>query len=326
VEEPIKVKLPLGKIRTDGSTQARVGLNDQKVADYAEDLLAGHPFPPVIVFFDGTDHWMADGYHRHAAAGKAGLEEIEAEVRQGTPRDAILFACGANTTHGLQRTNADKRRAVELLLRDAEWVKWTDNQIAMHCGVSHPFVGKVRAEICQPLETVSSGAVRVDKNGREINTSKIGKSKAKKPNEPVRQPEPAQAVLPTPMPVGNDGAAATPALKELPQPVEPAVVKASEMSDDPEEEAVPLGTTCVAWPRVQGALRRLVEQADPEEGKADTSTPRNEALCEALAASLDDLGAQEHMIAIELLIGMHRLIRKAANKAGQRRRQPARVF
>ena len=39
--------------------------------------------------------------------------EIAADVRQGTRRDALLFAAGANSSHGLSRTTADKRRAIE---------------------------------------------------------------------------------------------------------------------------------------------------------------------------------------------------------------------
>ena len=34
-------------------------------------------------------------------------------------------------------TNADKRRAVETLLNDAEWATWSDREIARQCGVHH---------------------------------------------------------------------------------------------------------------------------------------------------------------------------------------------
>jgi hypothetical protein len=45
------------------------------------------------------------------------------------------------------RTNADKRRAVELLLRDEEWSKKSDRWIAEKCGVSHNFVNSVRPQL-----------------------------------------------------------------------------------------------------------------------------------------------------------------------------------
>ncbi|RMD90366.1 MAG: streptomycin biosynthesis regulator, partial [Alphaproteobacteria bacterium] len=59
----------------------------------------------------------------------------------------ILHACGANSSHGLRRTNADKRRAVETLLRDEEWSQWGDRKIARKCAVHHSFVAKIRREL-----------------------------------------------------------------------------------------------------------------------------------------------------------------------------------
>ena len=54
------------------------------------------------------------------AAGSLGLTEIEAEIRDGTRRDAILYAVGANSDHGMKRSNRDKRNAVMTLLKDPE--------------------------------------------------------------------------------------------------------------------------------------------------------------------------------------------------------------
>jgi hypothetical protein len=73
-----------------------------------------------------------------------GLSEILAEIRPGTERDALLFAISANTDHGLPRTNVDKRKAVMLLLADAEWSQWSDREIARRCQVSHPLVTTLR--------------------------------------------------------------------------------------------------------------------------------------------------------------------------------------
>jgi len=97
------------------------------VAEYAEHI---ESLPPVVVFYDGTAYWLADGFHRVAAHVKAGRESVLADVRQGHRRDAILHSVGANAAHGLRRTNADKRRAVEILLRDEEWSGWSNVVIA----------------------------------------------------------------------------------------------------------------------------------------------------------------------------------------------------
>lgn len=137
-------KLNLNAIRIDGGTQSRVEINMEAVADYAEAVKVGIEFPPVVVFHDGVDHWLADGFHRYHAHKQAGKASIHAEVRDGTARDAILHSLGANCTHGLRRTNADKRKAVSAMLSDGEWSAWSDRKIADACGVSQPFVSGLR--------------------------------------------------------------------------------------------------------------------------------------------------------------------------------------
>ncbi len=132
-------------IRIDGGTQSRVSLNESTVSDYADLIKDGVTLPPVVVFHDGSDNWLADGFHRFHAFSKAGKASIPANIISGTCRDAKLYAAGANGTHGLSRTNQDKRRAVEMVLEDADCAEnWTDREIAKHCAVSVPFVGAVR--------------------------------------------------------------------------------------------------------------------------------------------------------------------------------------
>lgn len=138
------VILARASIRRDGGTQPRAALNEQTIADYAEALDRGEPFPPATVFYDGSDYWLADGFHRDGAHDRLGWEEMSCDVRAGTRRDAVLYACGANEAHGLRRSNEDKRRAVLILLGDPEWAHWSDSEIARRCRVSHPFVAKLR--------------------------------------------------------------------------------------------------------------------------------------------------------------------------------------
>ncbi len=168
-----QVSLPITQLRRDGGTQPRAEMNLVIVAEYAENMRDGSAFPPVTVFFDGTIYWLADGFHRVAAAETNGDKTIAADVRQGTQRDAILFSVGVNATHGIRRTNADKRRAVERLLRDEEWVKWSDREIARQCKVTHPFVAKIRVELSgndYQMRTVSRSGTTYQQN-----TANIGK-------------------------------------------------------------------------------------------------------------------------------------------------------
>jgi site-specific DNA-methyltransferase (adenine-specific) len=117
----------------------------------------GH-FPPVTVFYDGREYWLADGFHRVAAAQNIGKDRILADVQQGRQRDAILYSVGANARHGLPRSNEDKRRAVLKLLNDTEWRQWSDREIARRCVVTANFVGDVRRSLSSDYSENSADA------------------------------------------------------------------------------------------------------------------------------------------------------------------------
>jgi len=151
------------KIRIDGGTQVRVSLDDATVAEYREHMEAYVEFPPIVVFYDGSTYWLADGFHRYHAFRKTGRDKIKCEVRTGDRRDAVLYAVGANSQHGLRRNNQDKRNAVTLLLNDDEWRDRSDNWIAETCGVSHPFVGTVRKQL---VTVTGSHPGRMGKDGK----------------------------------------------------------------------------------------------------------------------------------------------------------------
>lgn len=147
-EEHSIILLPLRSIRTDQAIQQREGvLNNTIVAEYTEVMKSGAIFPPVVVFHDGGTYWLADGYHRLEASDEAGQAEIKAEVREGTKRDATLFAVGANRDHGLRRNRADVRRAITTLLTDGEWRSLSDRAIAEKVGCFDKTVGAARKEL-----------------------------------------------------------------------------------------------------------------------------------------------------------------------------------
>lgn len=141
------MNLKLSDIVTDADLQARERLSDEAIADYYNVLREGGKLPPVTVFFDGIKYYLADGWHRYFAHKSAALELIEVEVIKGTRREAQKYAMGANNTHGLQRTVADKRKAVLMAFDDIEWAELSSREIAKICNVSHTFVDKIRKEI-----------------------------------------------------------------------------------------------------------------------------------------------------------------------------------
>lgn len=170
--------LDIKNIRTDGGTQPRAQMNLFTVDEYRDAWRDGVLFPPVVVFYDGSDYWLADGFHRVQGARDAGLDSIPAEVKQGTRRNAILYAAGANAEHGLRRTNEDKRRVVMTLLEDKEWATWPLNQIAEHCKVSVGFVHKLYHSSFHNEKIEKPTGRTVQRNGTTytMNTANIGKS------------------------------------------------------------------------------------------------------------------------------------------------------
>jgi uncharacterized ParB-like nuclease family protein len=194
------VALSVTSIRTDGGTQSRAAIDEGVVTDYQDHI---DKLPPVVVFYDGADYWLADGFHRLEAHKRTGRESITAEVRQGTRRDAVLFSVGANASHGLRRTNADKRRAVDLLLRDAEWRLKSDRWVASRCGVSHDFVNRHRKQLssddsCDELDRScpSAAAPRIGQDGktRKLPERTLPARPLPPPQEPTQQQAPEFAV------------------------------------------------------------------------------------------------------------------------------------
>lgn len=137
----------LHNIRTDGGTQSRISLNQDVVNEYAELMEEGVKFPALAVYHDGSDYWLVDGFHRYFALKKNGASLVDIEVTAGTLREAQLKSKGVNHDHGLRRTNADIRKAIEDMLKDDEWSKWSYSEIAKWIGSSKATVSRVKSQM-----------------------------------------------------------------------------------------------------------------------------------------------------------------------------------
>lgn len=173
-------KINLSEIKIDGGTQSRVAIDPQVVADYAEAYKVGIRFPDISLFFDGATYWLVDGFHRYHAAKAAGKTSISAEKRDGTQREAVLYACGANSDHGLRRSNEDKRKAVLTLLEDDEWKSWSNVKIAEACAVSASLVDRIRHEAASSHGGKIEPVRKVERGGKIYtqNTANVGQPKA----------------------------------------------------------------------------------------------------------------------------------------------------
>ena len=178
-EENVPTMLDIAKISADDQVQCRKHLNKKVVREYSWRMAEGIAFPPIEVFHDEQRYLIADGFHRYHAAIEAGQLVISTHIHEGGIREAKLFAATANTKHGLRRTHADKRKAVNTVLMDEEWRSLSNGDIAKRLSVTPQFVGDVRRELEATRNDFESPTVRTGSDGRTINTKGIGK---KRPN------------------------------------------------------------------------------------------------------------------------------------------------
>jgi transposase-like protein len=197
------MKLDLNKIRVDGGTQPRAKLSVELMEEYADEMRNGVEFRPITVFFDGTDYWLADGFHRVGAALRARPDDpIEAEVIQGTLSDAQWYSYAANKTHGQRRNNDDKARAARAALRHSNAAGLSNGEIAGHCGVSAETVRKYRAELESTSKNWKSDQSTSQTPESDAATTDIPQSDDK----PRQSPEPSEQSTPSGRPrKGRDG-------------------------------------------------------------------------------------------------------------------------
>ena len=141
------MKLDITKIRTDGGTQVREKLDQGTVELYAERIATGDTLPPLVVFFDGVDYWLASGFHRYEAYLLNEVATIEVEVKDGTREEALWFAVGANRKHGLPLSRKDKRRAIAIVLGREQSRAWSNGRIASYVGCTDKTVASVRNKL-----------------------------------------------------------------------------------------------------------------------------------------------------------------------------------
>ncbi|MBX3218900.1 MAG: hypothetical protein KF795_00190 [Labilithrix sp.] len=137
--------------------------------EYADALNNRAHFPPVVVYHDGKDMWLSDGFHRYHAHRAAGRPSIFVDLRRGTVEEARFYASSANATHGKPRTAADKTHAILLLLTTEKGKKWLASKgkhgkglqaIADHVGCSQDLVRKVLANRVPTSRSLGKGKTK----------------------------------------------------------------------------------------------------------------------------------------------------------------------
>ncbi len=180
-------EIKISLIRLDGGTQPREEIDPDVIAEYRERMEEGDEFPPIILFYDGSVHWLADGFHRVYAAKRNGFTALAAIVKQGTQRDAQWYSFGANRDHGKRRDRGDIKRAIEAILEDDQWRKISQSKIAEHVGCGQSYVSEVASHLIGTDKISERPTTSATRNGKtyEMNTSAIGKAKSEKVVEVV---------------------------------------------------------------------------------------------------------------------------------------------
>lgn len=98
------------------------------------------PLPPILVHRQTMR--VIDGFHRVAAAERAGAANIAAHFVDGPVESLFVVAVRANVTHGLPLSLSDRRIAAERILRTH--ASWSDRVIASATGLSAKTVSSIR--------------------------------------------------------------------------------------------------------------------------------------------------------------------------------------
>ena len=104
-------------------------------------------------------------------------QPIEVEVIQGTLDDARWYSYGVNKAHGLRRTNEDKERAICTALLHPRAAGLSNVQIAEHCGVHERTVRRYR-ERAEADKGVAPSATTTESGGEGLSSEAVASTSA----------------------------------------------------------------------------------------------------------------------------------------------------
>lgn len=179
------ISLNLDAIVVRDDVQVRVaGLDGQTVQTYTTVLENGGVLAPltVIRLADGS-YVLADGFHRYQALAEVGVLKTLVQVKDGEEEDVLIAAEEGNLKHGLALTTEDKKNILRRRFeRGHPWATYSNRKLGELLGVSATSIMRWMNEFAEKATvtnvTVPDRSVTVGKDGRTINTTNIGKTKA----------------------------------------------------------------------------------------------------------------------------------------------------
>lgn len=176
--EPELRRVQISSIRLDGNTQHRSAVDPAVVADYTDLILSGVIFPPIRVWWDGSDFWLSDGFQRVEASNRARLSEIDALIMHGTLSDARWDSYAANAVHGVRRNTEETQRVIRLAIAHPNAAQLSNVQLAKHLHLSEATLRRWRNKLASPPDDDQVRLVRRGSTTYRLATTKIGRNAA----------------------------------------------------------------------------------------------------------------------------------------------------
>lgn len=179
----------LGK--PDTAYQARVEhLDIGHAKRFADHLEEGGQLWPVVVFVAYIGAKMrailADGFHRHHAYAHCKRPSIPAYVitvpADQLEHEARLYSSMCNQLAVKTRSDEDKVKAIEMLLSDPLCREWSQNKIALHCGVEKKTARRICANY-RSKENISNPdfVIGIDGEKHLVNSGICSGEESRKP-------------------------------------------------------------------------------------------------------------------------------------------------
>ena len=201
----------IGSLTRRPELQPRVQMNEALVEEYREAMIEGAEFPSIdaIELPDG-ERILGDGWHRCAAAERAGHTDILTKVWRGSYEEAVEFISKRNARHGERRTMADLGKSIKMLRSLAKWQNASNVEIAKHFGLSESTIRRAQSQTAanqpilvshaedaaNPIENIKPIPLRerriVTRGGREYPMTLPSKPKPK-PEPPLSNAEASKA-------------------------------------------------------------------------------------------------------------------------------------
>jgi len=150
-----KQTVPLASIILDEKLWPRLSLDEDRVREFKE-LYQAEPdaLPALEVVPVGNGKCkLADGWHRYHALLQ--LKRSANCVILPSDTDIYVYACKVSSVSSKPMTRVEKRKAALNLLKQHK--EWSDREISRICGVSQPFVSKLRKSFVARTMTTLSG-------------------------------------------------------------------------------------------------------------------------------------------------------------------------